>query len=276
MSSIQLDAPGVEFVDVAGYRMAYRQWGDATARRALVLIHGITSSSLSWVRVAPRLSATWRVIAVDLKGHGDSDRPAEGYRIEDQAAEVAGLVRELELQDVSVIGHSWGGRIALYLATRGGLTPRRLVLEDPGGLRGHLSPDEQRQQEQSRAAYVESVGLSEPDARARFQANLDQGWTPEDVAGKVDAAVKGSPAAVRAVFEANGWGDMAPLLGDLRCPTLLLRAELARGGIVGDEAVRAAEANPLIKVVTVPDADHNIHRGRFDAFMRIVEPFLEV
>ena len=114
----ELKAIGYRYVtlDLQGYRMTYRAWGSASAADALVLIHGIPGSSLSWVRVAPQLAARSRVIAVDLKGHGDSDRPATGYRIADQTDEVAGLCEALGLQKVSVIGHSWGSSVALSLA----------------------------------------------------------------------------------------------------------------------------------------------------------------
>ena len=91
MTSLDVEVAQLKFVDLQGYRMAYREWGSPTATDALVLIHGITSSSLSWTRVAASLAARTRVIAVDLKGHGDSDRPSTGYRLADQADEVAGL-----------------------------------------------------------------------------------------------------------------------------------------------------------------------------------------
>jgi pimeloyl-ACP methyl ester carboxylesterase len=81
-----------------------------------VLIHGISSSSLSWIRVAPALAEYARVIAVDLKGHGDSERPARGYRLTDQTDEVAGLVDALGLRDIRLIGHSWGGAVSAILA----------------------------------------------------------------------------------------------------------------------------------------------------------------
>ena len=54
MTTVDVEAPGIEFVELAGYRMAYRAVGRPRDSDALVLIHGITSSSLSWVRVAPR------------------------------------------------------------------------------------------------------------------------------------------------------------------------------------------------------------------------------
>jgi N-formylmaleamate deformylase len=274
MMSLDIDAPQLKFVELPGYRMAYREWGDSTAPSALVLIHGITSSSLSWIRVAPALAAHARVIAVDLKGHGDSDRPASGYRLADQADEVAGLCTALGLSSVVVIGHSWGGGIALHLATRGNTPIERLVLEDPGIGQRNPTPAQVAVRNQMAEGYVGSVGISREEAEGRARPNLAVGWTEPDVAGKVDASMKGSPEAVRAVFVENGTWDQLDLFAELRCPTLLVRAEVARGGIVGEDAVAVAAANPLVRVVTVADADHNIHRGRFDAFMAEVRPFL--
>ena len=68
MPNVELNAPPLEFVDLSGYRMAYRQWGSIDQADTIVLIHGITSSSLSWIRVAPRLAQYARVLAMDLKG----------------------------------------------------------------------------------------------------------------------------------------------------------------------------------------------------------------
>src|SRR6266849_3524928 len=86
--------------------------------------------------------------------------------------------------------------------------------------------------------------------------------------------MKDSPASIRAVSTENDRLDLRDRFAELRCPTLLLRAEVSKGGIVGPEAVALASANPLVSVVTVPNADHNIHRGQFEAFMAEVEPFL--
>jgi pimeloyl-ACP methyl ester carboxylesterase len=277
MTTIDLDAPPIEFVELPGYRMAYRQWGDTTATSALVLIHGITSSSLSWIRVAPRLASRSRVIAVDLKGHGDSDRPPTGYRIGDQANEVAGLCQRLGLQRVSLMGHSWGGGISLQLAARGNLPIERVVLEDPGvGQRSSMTPEQAALRQRQQDMYVGMVGLSRDEADALVRPNLALGWTEQDVAGKIDAAIKGSRAAVEAVFAENGRWDLLDRFAELRCPTLLVRAEVSKGGIVGDEALALASANPRVKVVTLPNADHNIHRGQFQAFMAEVDPFFNL
>ncbi len=274
MTSVDVDVAQLKFVELAGYRMAYREWGDTAAMEGTILVHGITSSSLSWIRVGPKLAAPSRVIAVDLKGHGDSDRPPTGYRLADQADEIAGLCAALGLEQVSVVGHSWGGGIALLLAARGGLAIRRLVLEDPAVGQRKLTSEQMAQRQGMADMYAGSVGISRDQAEARARPNLAVGWTEQDVAGKVDASVKGSRSSVEAVFNENGRWDLLDLFAELRCATLLVRAEVTRGGIVSEEAVALAKTNPLVRVVTIPEADHNIHRGRFDAFMAEVEPFL--
>jgi pimeloyl-ACP methyl ester carboxylesterase len=269
MTTLEL-APPVAFLDLDGFRLAYREWGAPGATDSVVLIHGITSSSLSWVRVAPALADRFRVVAMDLKGHGDSGRPASGYQLADQAREVDRLCEGLGLAEPIVIGHSWGGAIALILATSTARA-RRLVLEDPAIGWREADPAERVRR---RDGYAVTVGLSPEAAAAQVRANVAPGWTEADVAGKIDAVVKTSPDAVRAVFDSNGAWALHDLLPRLTCPTLLLRAPLANGGIVDDEAVSLAQSNPKVRVVDVPEADHNIHRGRFETFMTEVERFL--
>jgi pimeloyl-ACP methyl ester carboxylesterase len=271
MTSLDTNLAQLESVDLSGYRMTYRQWGPTTATDAVLLVHGITSSSLSWIRVAPRLAEHARVIAVDLKGHGDSGRPQAGYRLADQADELAGLIAALGLRSVRLVGHSWGGAIGLEFAARDAAPITRLVLEDPAIAVRSASPE---QRQQTIDNYVASVGLSEAEAEQRVRANVAPGWTEQDIAGKIDASVKGSRASVRAVFDENGRWDISDRLSRLRMATLLVRAEVANGGIVGEQVLSIARTNPLVQVVTVPRADHNIHRGQFDAFMAQVEAFL--
>jgi N-formylmaleamate deformylase len=269
MTTTDLNAPPVEFIDLSGYRMAYRQWGSSERTDAILLVHGITSSSLSWIRVAPRLAQHTRIIAIDLKGHGDSDQPARGYRLTDQAEEVANLARSLGLRQVRLIGHSWGGAISVLLASSSGLPLERVVLEDPAIA---VSAPEHRQE--AMRNYVASVGLSREEAERRVTSNASPGWTEEDIQGKIDSSVKTSPKSVQTVFDENGGWDVTPDLERVSVPTLLVRAEVERGGIVGESVLEAIRANRNIQTVTIPGADHNIHRGEFDAFMAAVEPFL--
>jgi len=83
----------------------------------LLLIHGFGASTYTWRYVAPELAHTHRVIAVDLKGFGQSDKPFDGrYSVFDQAELLAQLIVDKDLRNLTLVGHSFGGGIALLLA----------------------------------------------------------------------------------------------------------------------------------------------------------------
>lgn len=80
---------------------------------AIVALHGLASNARWWELVAGRLVPAHRVVAVDQRGHGRSDRPATGYGFDEAAGDVAALVSALDLGPVIVAGHSWGASVAL-------------------------------------------------------------------------------------------------------------------------------------------------------------------
>src|SRR5919106_2551872 len=98
----------------APVKLYYREEGSG---RPLLLIHGFGASSFTWRRVAPALAETNRVILVDLKGFGQSDKPFDTrYSVFDQAELLAQLIEEKDLRDLTLVGHSFGGGVALLLA----------------------------------------------------------------------------------------------------------------------------------------------------------------
>jgi len=83
----------------------------------LLLIHGFGASTYTWRHVAPELAETHRVIAVDLKGFGQSDKPFDGrYSVFDQAELLAQLIEDKDLRNLTLVGHSFGGGVVLMLA----------------------------------------------------------------------------------------------------------------------------------------------------------------
>jgi pimeloyl-ACP methyl ester carboxylesterase len=83
----------------------------------VLLLHGLGTSGYSWRHVAPELAKTHRVIALDLKGFGASDKPDDGrYSVRDQAAVVKAFIEQENLRNLTVVGHSFGGGVALALA----------------------------------------------------------------------------------------------------------------------------------------------------------------
>jgi pimeloyl-ACP methyl ester carboxylesterase len=116
----------------APVKLFYREEGKGPP---ILLIHGFGASTYTWRHVAPELAKTHRVIAVDLKGFGQSDKPFdERYSVFDQAALLAQLIEDKDLRDLTLVGHSFGGGIALLLALeandRLGGRITRLVLLD--------------------------------------------------------------------------------------------------------------------------------------------------
>jgi pimeloyl-ACP methyl ester carboxylesterase len=120
-----------------GNRVGYRIAGSGPA---LLLLHGITNSSETWERVAPRLSRRFTLIAPDLLGHGASATPRGDYSLGAHASAVRDVLTALARDRVTVIGHSLGGGIAMQFAYQFPERCERLVLIASGGLGREVSP----------------------------------------------------------------------------------------------------------------------------------------
>ncbi|HEY9437126.1 MAG TPA: alpha/beta hydrolase [Streptomyces sp.] len=113
-------------VDVGDVRLAYRTWGDPFGA-PVVLLHGLGESAASWEAAGSLLGQEWRVFALDLRGHGESDWPDE-YELELMRDDVAGFLDACELDRVGVVGHAMGGAVAYLLAEEYADRVERLVL----------------------------------------------------------------------------------------------------------------------------------------------------
>lgn len=98
--------------------------------RPVVLIHGWASSVDWWYRLTPLLAGHYHVIRFDLLGHGGSEKPKDGYSMEEQADRIAAAMKRLRIRKALVAGHSTGGEVAIALAARHPELVRRLVVLD--------------------------------------------------------------------------------------------------------------------------------------------------
>lgn len=114
-----------------GHRVVYRQAGSGPV---VVLLHGITSDSTTWSRVMPYLARRFTVIAPDLIGHGDSDKPRGDYSLGAHASVLRDLLLSLGHSRATFVGHSLGGGIVMQLSYQFPEMCERLVLVDSGGL----------------------------------------------------------------------------------------------------------------------------------------------
>ncbi|MEO6888581.1 MAG: alpha/beta hydrolase [Ktedonobacteraceae bacterium] len=264
-------------IDLPAGRFHYISWGaERSELPSMLLLHGITSSARSWVRVGPALADRYRVYALDQRGHGDSSKPAAGaYSLRHTADDAAAFLDALGLECPVLIGHSWGGATAMVLASGAGSQKpgpafSQLILEDPAHTFGRGDPE-------ARAAYyTRDIGRPAQELRPEIAAS-SPGWTEADIEGKIDALHKVTREAVVSVFaDAGQEGDLLPLLAKIAVPTLLIRADATLGTTLDDAAwERARGYLPThSRAVEIKGATHNIHRSTFDAFMETVNDFL--
>src|SRR5262249_37931470 len=121
-----------------GIRLHYHRTGGD--KPPLVLAHGATDSGLCWTRVTRALETDYDVIMPDARGHGSSEAPATGYSSADHAADLAGLIRALELSRPAVGGHSMGAGATLRLIADEPDLVSCAILEDPGMRSGAWPP----------------------------------------------------------------------------------------------------------------------------------------
>ena len=124
-------------VELHGHRVGYRKMGEGPP---LVLLHGITSHAEAWREVMPRLAENHTVVAPDLLGHGRSAKPRGDYSLGAYAAGIRDLLAVLGFERGSVVGHSFGGGIALQFAYLFPEYVERVALISSGGLGKEVHP----------------------------------------------------------------------------------------------------------------------------------------
>jgi len=130
---------GLQYLELHGNRVAYYDEGPREGPETLLLIHGMAGSSATWRSVIPQLSRNYRVIAPDLLGHGESDKPRGDYSLGAFAVWLRDLLDELGVRRATVVGQSLGGGIAMQFGYQHRDKTERLVLIGSGGLGPELS-----------------------------------------------------------------------------------------------------------------------------------------
>ena len=134
------EQPSIECAQaqVNGHRITYRVAGDPSLP-VILLVHGITSSSATWIPVIPALAEHAHVIAPDLLGHGESDKPHTDYSLSALASGLRDLLELLGHRRATVVGHSLGGGVAMQFAYQYHDYCERTVLVASGGLGREVS-----------------------------------------------------------------------------------------------------------------------------------------
>jgi pimeloyl-ACP methyl ester carboxylesterase len=238
-----------------------------------VLVHGLGGTSAAiWGRVAGELADEYTVVTYDLRGTGRSERPPGPYSLDDFVGDLRALVEALELARPALVGHSFGGSIALAYAARYPAEVSAVVCV--GG--PVVLPEQGRQGMRDRAEKVEREGMgavaetvATNGTAPSFRERDAQGYD-ELVAMLAANDPDGYAATCRVIAEL----DLRPELGRVAAPVLLVAGD--GDGVVppaaGDE-IEAALPNVAGRV-TVEDCGHNLTVERPEVLVAEVRSFL--
>lgn len=249
---------------------------DSGSGPTVVLLHGHPQTQSSWRAVVPRLTRSFRVLVIDQRGQGASPAPVDGYDIATRAADVAALLRRLDVREAAVVGNDLGGHVGYALARdEPELVSRLAVLEAvvPGtrAAAGPLSAphisrhaDVEQMVERTRGREVEHV-------RQFVCADRDPCPHPTDLLAD-DAAALRRPGQLRGGFAP--YSELASPSGDpgrVDVPVLAVGGSRGIGSLPADSMREVADD---VTEVVLPDATHWLAEEHPAALLTVLEPFL--
>ena len=279
-------APTDAFVTVNGLRIHYVDWGNPTlgteARRAkvtatpLILIHGLDRVARTFDHLVPHFTARYHVIAVDMRGHGDSGWDPQGrYLVEDHVGDVEGLVQQLGLKNITIWGNSTGGRVAQVFAGKHPELVSAVISEDVGPERPRQIADNYSR----RVAQEDAGWASEEELLAQLRKSnagvSDAVLVPYVRYGtkrRADGRLvwKRDPQLVKGFVATDLWR----FVRDIKAPILYVIG--GRSTIVPLETQEELKKTlPNARIVTMPGLGHYPSDEKPQEFLAIVDEFLK-
>jgi pimeloyl-ACP methyl ester carboxylesterase len=273
----------VQFLTIHGHRRAFVKVGQGPA---VLLLHGLGCDHTTWEPVIDTLAKRYTVIAPDLLGHGMSDKPRADYSVGGYANGMRDLLTVLGIDKVTVVGHSFGGGVAMQFAYQFPERTERMMLVGSGGLGPEVSPFIRAI---TTPGYHQLMGvLTLPGVRhlgvAGMRALAGTGWKTtrdlDEVAEIYDSFKDPHARAairhvVRAVVDWKGqivtMADRAYLTDEMPMAVVWGRDDRV---IPVRHASNAAALAPKARIEVIPNAGHFPHRDHPQRFAKILHEFI--
>jgi len=259
------------YVLTNGIRIHY--WRTGGNKPVLLLAHGFSDDSLCWTAFTKELEADYDIIMTDARGHGLSDPPTATDTVDAQCEDLAGIIRELELDKPILMGHSMGSSSVAWFAARYPNVPRAVILEDPmlvprpgGGPGGNADPAEVQKR---RAGILAQNNRSYASLLAECLEKNPQ-WEHAECEWWVPSKRRYHPDLVLP-REGQRPGP-EEILAKITAPTLILKAD-AQGDLrQRNEAAAGLLANG--RIIHVAGAGHCVRRDCKAKALQAVREFL--
>lgn len=267
-------------LDLNGVKLVFDDSGEPDLLPVL-LLHGLSSARSTWARVTEALAGTYRVVALDQRGHNDSAHASGTYTLDHYVPDTIAFCEQVIGGPSVIVGHSLGGVIAAEIARRRPDLGRGLFLEDPPLFRGEESSATSPVAQMFpvvRAVTSEmrsrNAALEEYEAMIRSAPALNgRGGTLADVLGaegtraQAHAMANFDPEVFTPAIDGVLLASLQPE-APLTPPTILLRADPALGAaFTAEDEVRFLAANPDATVIVVEGASHMIHDEQPELFV---------
>jgi esterase len=275
-----LAPPRRHHIVLRGMRFHYVEWGDH-AGRPILLLHGGGQTCRTWDVVCHELSPHYRCVALDQRGHGDSEWSYESdYRVEAHAADTAALVDALDLAPLVIVGMSLGGIAGLHYALGRPETVAGFVAVDVG-------PWVDVEAGRPIREFMQEVGGLDQldqfvDAALRLNPRRDARLLRHSLWNNLRSCPDGRlmwktdlrRRHERSAAVAAALGAIREHIADLRCPTLIVRG--GDSAILSEEhARRFAQAIPRGRWITIAGAGHNVQGDQPKALVEALRGFLD-
>ena len=279
-------APQDSWVSLDGLRFHYRDWGGSG--QPIVLVHGLASTSHIWDLVAPVLNRGFRVVALDQRGHGETDKPDTGYDFATVAGDLHRFNEALGIERPLLVGHSWGGNVALECAATSPLVPRGLCLIDGGTIELSMVPDMTLERARRDLAPPDFTGLTVEKLREGAKSR-DWGFemTPQieeamsslfEVLGDDTVRPRFRRESHMAVIDAIWEHKPSELYARVECPVLIMptrrddpqNPEEWRKSME-DGIAMASRLLPTSETVWLEDSVHDVPLQRPELVAQVIE-----
>lgn len=261
----------VEHVEVGGGRVAYRRRGDGPP---LVLLHGAFADSRDWLPQLDALCGDFTVVAWDAPGCGGSFDPPEDFGLAGYADCLVDFIEALGLARPHVCGLSFGGGLAIELASRHPGVPRSLVLASAyAGWAGSLGREEA---ERRRAEFLQNADRPLEDVVREFSTTLFDDSVPDELVDEAIDIMIGAtrPAGMLAMGHALADADLRDALPGLDVPTLLIYGDADQRSPVNPVGEALHAGIPGSRLVVFEGPGHVVNLEAPERFNVEVRSFL--